>query len=164
MSTLKYVTLLSKTVYEAGTRCQISPKFCLRGRSQRTSPMWGGGGVCKKRTWGDVEGGRGSWKRDVPSVCGKIHNFFSKKTKIILAIWCWAFQNPILLGILFEKSTILPMLRRKNTLNEGGVSEKWHPFYGGVSEKWPWVTWGEGGVKNLKKRGDVLCERPLCLK
>ena len=22
------------------------------------------------------------------------------------------------------------------------------------------MTWGEGGVKNLKKRGDVLCERP----
>ena len=53
------------------------------------------------------------------------------------------------------------MLRRNNTLNKGGgVSKKWHPFYGGVSEKWPWVTWGEGGSKISKKGGTSFVNGP----
>ena len=54
-----------------------------------------------------------------------------------------AFQIPIGLGILFKKSTILPMLwRKKYMLNKGGVSKR-------------------GGVKNCQNGGDVICGWPL---
>ena len=154
----------SNTFFGCKYVCSTIFLFSRRGPFTKDVPHVGGRGVRKRRTWGDVEGGRGSWKRDVPSVCGKIHDFFSKKrnlTPLFLCLKCRVFQNPILLGILFEKSTILPMLRRKNTLNEGEGSAKSDILFMGGSAKSDLGWHGGRGVKNLKKRGDVLCERPL---
>ena len=48
----------------------------------------------------------------------------------------------------------------KKYAKQGGVSKKWHHFIGGVIKKWPWVTWGEGGVKNLKKEVTYFVNGP----
>ena len=63
------------------------------------------------------------------------------------------FKIPIVFGIVFEKSTILPMLWRKNTLNEGGrVSPNSDIILKGGHPKVTLGDKGEGGVRNLKKK------------